>query len=111
MLRATLTSNGVLYIKWADAEGKVLGLQSARLVVRTAQDVPGGTTTRRPAWETKDVNRGLGTVEYYLTGGKGRPRPFSPTLWARSKKSGYLNTATGSDGVRTYELHTLRRLL
>lgn len=96
-----LTSNEVLYIKWADAEGKVLGLQSARLVVRTAQDVPGDYDTQTRL-ETKDVNRGLGTVEYYLTGGKAGETVLPDFV---GTVNGYLNS-NWVDGVETYELHT-----
>lgn len=62
------TSNEILYIKWADENGVTLGLQSARLVVRTAQQAPGDYDTQT-RMETKTVNRGFGTVEYFLTGG------------------------------------------
>ena len=63
-----LTSSQNLYIKWVDANGEVLELQSARLVVRTEGEVPGNYDTQTRV-ETLSVNRGLGTVEYYLTGG------------------------------------------
>ena len=66
---AIRTSNEILYIKWADENGVTLGLQSARLVVRTAQQAPGDYDTQT-RMETKTVNRGFGTVEYFLTGGR-----------------------------------------
>lgn len=54
-----------LYIKWADADGKPILLQSMTLTVGNAENYD--TKTRK---ETMDVDRGLGVVNAYLTGGK-----------------------------------------
>ena len=54
-----------LYIKWADADGKPILLQSMTLTVGNAENYD--TKTRK---ETLDVDRGLGRVSAYLTGGK-----------------------------------------
>ena len=53
-----MVSSETLYIKWTDAEGKVLDLQSARLVVRDGDNVPGNYDTQTRT-ETKDVNLSL----------------------------------------------------
>ena len=60
-----LDSSTSLYIKWADADGKPLLLQSMTLAVGNAENYD--TQTRK---ETMDVDRGLGRVSAYLTGGK-----------------------------------------
>ena len=62
------TSNTNMYIKWIDEDGILLGLQSARLVVKTQNSVPGNYDTQT-RMETTPVDRGLGQVEFYLTGG------------------------------------------
>ena len=54
-----------LYIKWADADGKPILLQSMTLTVGNAENYD--TKTRK---ETMDVDRGLGRISAYLTGGK-----------------------------------------
>lgn len=54
-----------LYVKWADADGKPILLQSMTLTVGNAENYD--TKTRK---ETMEVDRGLGRVSAYLTGGK-----------------------------------------
>lgn len=96
------TSNEILYIKWADENGVTLGLQSARLVVRTAQQAPGDYDTQT-RMETKTVNRGFGTVEYFLTGGStasGSLPDYAGTI------NGYLNSYNNADGSFDYHLDT-----
>ena len=95
-----MVSSETLYIKWTDAEGKVLDLQSARLVVRDGDNVPGNYDTQTRT-ETKDVNRGLGQVEFYLTGGKDSTGAAIPDYVGAV--NGYLNDYT-SNGKKTYRL-------
>lgn len=93
------TSNEILYIKWADENGVTLGLQSARLVVRTAQQAPGDYDTQT-RMETKTVNRGFGTVEYFLTGGRTASAVLPDFAGA---VNGYLNRYY--NGTVSYDYH------
>ena len=96
---AIRTSNEILYIKWADENGVTLGLQSARLVVRTAQQAPGDYDTQT-RMETKTVNRGFGTVEYFLTGGRTASAVLPDFAGA---VNGYLNRYY--NGTVSYDYH------
>ena len=96
------TSNEILYIKWADENGVTLGLQSARLVVRTAQQAPGDYDTQT-RMETKTVNRGFGTVEYFLTGGSNASGSLPDYAGAIN---GYLNSYYNAEDSFDYYLDT-----
>lgn len=66
---AVQLSNQIIYVKWTDTDGDLVDLQSARLVVKTELNAPADVDTKTRT-ETLDVNRGIGTFEFFLTGGK-----------------------------------------
>lgn len=82
------TSNTNRYIKWVAEDGTVLGLQSARLVVRTDKETLGNYDTQTRV-ETIDVNRGLGQIEFYMTNGKDNQGNVIPDYVGAI--NGYLN--------------------
>ncbi len=94
-------SSTTLYIKWADEDGNVLGLQSIRLVIRTVDEAAGDYDTKTTS-ETVAVNRGVGTYEFFLTGGKSFEGNDLPDYVAYI--NGYLNTRT-TNGVKDYYLY------
>ena len=91
------TSNTNRYVKWIAEDGTALGLQSARLVVRTLNSAPGNYDTQTHV-ETEPVDRGLGQVEFYLTDGTDSNGNAIPDF--AGVINGYLNS--NSDG---YYLH------
>lgn len=86
------------YIKWLDANGNVLALESASLLIWTESyhENQYDTVTRE---ETKDVNRGLGKVEFYLTDGKLNETPLPDFAGAIN---GYLNGGTEGYALSLY---------
>ena len=83
---AVLSVNTTLYIKWLDADGKALDLQSARVVVRAeGADAPGSYDTETYT-ETVPVNRGIGRVEAILTDGPENTTDYYAYV------NGYLNS-------------------
>ena len=94
-------SSTAMYIKWADADGNILGLQSIRLVIRTEGEAVGDYDTQTSNLEVP-VNRGVGTYEFYLTDGKSFDGKDLPNYVAYI--NGYLNTRT-SKGSKEYYLY------
>lgn len=96
-----------LYVKWVDAEGKPLLLQSMTLVIRTENLVAGNYDTQTRT-EIISVNRGIGRPSYYLTGGSktvgtGEDAQTIALPDYEGTVNGYLNTRT-VNGVREYYL-------
>ena len=94
-------SSTAMYIKWADADGNILGLQSIRLVIRTEGEAVGDYDTKTSNLEVP-VNRGVGTYEFYLTNGKAFDGATLPDYVAYI--NGYLNSRT-KNGEKEYYLY------
>ena len=62
-------SNTSYYIKWVDAAGNILGLQSIRVVVRISDEKPIGDYDTVTTSKVLPVDRGIGTYEFFLTDG------------------------------------------
>ena len=94
-------SSTAMYIKWADADGSILGLQSVRLVIRTEGEAVGDYDTQTTNLEVP-VNRGVGIYEFYLTNGKAFDGTALPDYVAYI--NGYLNSRT-KNGEKEYYLY------
>jgi uncharacterized repeat protein (TIGR02543 family) len=92
-------SSTTMYIKWADADGNILGLQSVRLVIRTEGEAVGDYDTQTSNLEVA-VNRGVGTYEFYLTNGKAFDGAALPDYVAYI--NGYLNDRTRNGETEYY---------